>query len=124
MRLLYEFLDYGFALFHFGFVVFSLFGWLVGRWRRLHLAAMSLVFASWFLLGQWYGIGYCPCTDWHWQVKRKLGEEGLPYSYVHYCLEQLAGVKVEPQLVDGAVFALATAALVASVWVNLHSRRS
>jgi hypothetical protein len=25
---------------------------------------------SWFGLGLFYGIGYCPSTDWHWRIKR------------------------------------------------------
>lgn len=34
-----------------------------------------------------YGRGYCPCNDWYWQVKRELGETGLPASYIKYFLD-------------------------------------
>ena len=47
----------------------------------LFAALASVIIGSVLVgLGAVYGWGYCPCTDWHWDVKRRLGETGLPRS--------------------------------------------
>lgn len=40
-------------------------------------------------LGYFYGWGYCLLTDWHWEIKRKLGEVDLPSSFVSYSLDKM-----------------------------------
>jgi len=41
-----------------------------------HRASLLLTAFSWFVLGIWYGWGYCVCTDWHYMVLRdELGGE-------------------------------------------------
>ena len=86
---MYAFLDYFFVTFHTGLVLFDLTGWAWKRTRRIHLIVMGLTIVSWFGLGLFYGWGYCPCTDWHWAVKVKLGETNLPNSYVKYYVDRL-----------------------------------
>lgn len=113
-------LDVLFVLFHSMLVAFNLTGWIWRRTRRLHLAAISLTVASWFGLGLIYGIGYCPCTDWHWQVKRKLGETGLPASYVKYYLDRVTGMDLDPGMIDVAVAILGLGALLISVVLNIR----
>jgi hypothetical protein len=112
------FLDIFFFLFHTGLVAFNLVGWIWKKTRRVHLAVISLTVASWFGLGLFYGIGYCPCTDWHWQVKRELGAENLPASYVKYYLDRATGLDVDPGVIDVSVAVLGIAALLISVAVN------
>ena len=122
-----ELLDSLFAAFHGALVLFNLTGWIWRRTRRLHLAVIGLTFLSWFGLGVLYGWGYCPCTDWHWQVKRTLGETDLPYSCVKYYADRLTGVTWDPGLVDAAVLVLALLALVLSAltnWGDLHERKT
>ena len=70
---MYTFLDYAFVVLHSFLVGFNLIGWAWLRTRRIHLVTISLTMFSWFFLGLYYGWGYCPCTDWHWTVKYKLG---------------------------------------------------
>ena len=115
---MYVFLDYFFLVFHSGLVLFNLTGWIWRKTRRLHLFVISLTFLSWFGLGLFYGWGYCPSTDWHFQVKRKLGETGLPNSYVKYYLDRLSGFAWDPFVVDAIVLILGLGALAASVWLN------
>src|SRR5262249_56219971 len=62
-------------------------------------------------LGLFYGIGYCPSTDWHWQVKRARGETGLPNSYVKYYVDRLTGLRWDPRLVDVTVLLIGLAAV-------------
>lgn len=119
---MYHLLDAAFVVFHTSIVVFNLTGWIWKRTRRLHLLVIGLTCLSWFGLGLFYGWGYCPSTDWHWQVKRTLGETGLPASYVKYYLDRLTGLSWDPAVVDTAVAALGLSALVLSVWLNVRDR--
>ena len=62
-----------FFVFHVALIIFNLFGWIPKRLRKWNLAALSLTAFSWFALGIFYGFGYCFLTDWHWQIREKLG---------------------------------------------------
>ncbi len=115
---MYVFLDYFFVVFHSGVVAFNLTAWAWKVTRRAHLFVISLTMASWFGLGLVFGWGYCPCTDWHWQVKYTLGETALPASYVKYYLDRLTGYDWNTDVVDGAVLVLGLAAFAVSVWLN------
>lgn len=116
--LMYSVLDVAFIVFHSAVVFFNLFGWMWRRTRRLHLLVIGLTILSWFGLGAIYGWGYCPSTDWHWQVKRRLGETGLPSSYVKYYLDAVTGISWDPTLVDAGVLVLGLGAFVISIYVN------
>jgi Protein of Unknown function (DUF2784) len=119
----YGVLDYVFAVFHGTLVLFNLTGWIWRPTRRIHLIVISLTFLSWFGLGVRYGWGYCPCTDWHWQVKRALGETLLPHSYVKYYADRLTGSDWDPMTVDAGVLTLGLLVLVLSVWTNWRDLR-
>jgi hypothetical protein len=69
-------------------------------WIKIHLVFAAATLLSWFLLGIWFGIGYCPVTDWHWQIKQSLGEEDLPASFVKYFLDQLTGQDLNSVFID------------------------
>jgi hypothetical protein len=120
----YESLDYGLAVFHCALVLFNLTGWIWAATRRIHLIVIGLTFLSWFGLGVLYGWGYCPCTDWHWQVKHALGETELPYSYVKYYADRLTGLDWDPLIIDAAVLALGVLALILSLWMNWKDFRA
>lgn len=120
---MYAFLDVFFVVFHSALVGFNLVGWIWRKTRRLHLVTIGLTVASWFGLGLFYGWGYCPSTDWHWDVKRKLGETDLPASYVKYYVDALTGMSWDPALVNAIVLVLGLGALVASMIVNVRDRR-
>ena len=115
---MYTFLDYFFIVFHGSWVLFNLIGWAWKKTRRLHLITIGLTILSWFGLGIFYGFGYCPCTDWHWRVKRILGETNLPNSYVKYYVDELTGLTWDPLLVDTAVLVLGLLAFFLSCWLN------
>jgi hypothetical protein len=115
---MYTFLDYFFVLFHASFVLFNLTGWIWKKTRPIHLITISLTILSWFGLGMFYGWGYCPCTDWHWQVKRELGQINLPSSYVKYYLDRLTGFSWDALVVDAAVLILGLLVFALSCWFN------
>lgn len=112
------FLDIFFTLVHFGLIVFNLTGWIWKRTRKVHLLVLGLTTASWFVLGVWYGWGYCPLTDWHWDVKEKLGETDLPNSFVKYYADKISGSDIAVSLVDNATLACLLFAIVAAIYVN------
>lgn len=119
---LYHTLDALFVAFHALLVGFNLIGWAWRRTRRLHLIAISATLLSWFGLGVVYGWGYCPLTDWHWQVKRALGETVLPASWVEYYLDRLTGFDWSTATVDALVVGSAFGALLLSAVLNLRDR--
>ncbi|MGZ8511472.1 MAG: DUF2784 family protein, partial [Chitinophagaceae bacterium] len=59
----YQFLNIFFFVFHTVFTLFNMVGWIFPRTRKLHLITLSITAFSWFVLGIWYGWGYCACTD-------------------------------------------------------------
>lgn len=114
--------DHFFLVFHTALILFNLFGWIWKPLRRAHLIVISLTFVSWGILGIWYGWGYCPLTDWHWEVLYRLGHDQLPPSYISYLLQRMFGWHLYDVTVDILTLSLALVALAASVKVNFfHS---
>lgn len=119
----YHILDAFFVVFHVLLIGFNLLGWAWRRTRRLHLLAISATLLSWFGLGVAYGWGYCPLTDWHWDVKRALGESGLPASWVKYYLDRLTSLDWDAGVVDVLVIGFGLGAFVVSLTLNLRDLR-
>jgi hypothetical protein len=120
---MYHFFDLFFVVFHSVLILFNLFGWIWRKTRRLNLITLLLTGASWFILGIFYGIGYCPLTDWHWNVLRKLGQNMHSDSYISYLIHRLTGFLPNDQLVDSLTVILYFLALFVSLYVNLRRRR-
>lgn len=120
----YVFLDTFFLVFHTAFVLFNGTGWMWKRTRRLHLGTLLLTAGSWVGLGFWKGFGYCPCTDWHWQVRRRLGKgEGLPDSYMKFLADALLGTDLPAAPVDAVTVAGFLVVLGLSLWLNVRDHR-
>jgi len=117
-----KFLDYFFLVFHFMLILFNLFGWIWKSTRRLNLVTLSLTGGSWFILGIFYGFGYCPFTDWHFKVLQKLGHHNLPNSYIKYITDRLTGLDFNAELVDTVTLVLFLLALVISIYINIHKK--
>src|SRR6056297_243756 len=103
---MYQLLDYFFVIFHSALIIFNLFGWIWKKTRKANLVTLILTGLSWFALGVFYGIGFCPLTEWHWQVLTKLGERNLPVSYTEYLVNRLLGINlaVNYDILTGALF--------------------
>jgi hypothetical protein len=115
--------DYFFLVFHTSLICFNLFAWIWKPLRKWHFATITLTLASWVILGFWYGLGYCPLTDWHWEVLRKLGENELPDSYIGYILKRVFGMEIKAETVDLFTLIFALLALMVSIMVNFFSKR-
>lgn len=124
MRFLYQCLDGAFFAFHSALILFILFGWIWRRTRRASLIVNLFTAFSWVVLGFWYGIGYCPCTEWHWQVRRQLGHTDLPRSYVKFLLQQATGWDAPAVWVDGVTAAVFAAVFLLSLALTLRDRES
>lgn len=112
-----------FWLAHTALILYAVLGWTIPGGRRLHLATLFAIAASWLLLGLRYGIGYCPLTDWHWRVLRALGERDLPPSFTELLLETLLPIDISHTTADlltvgGLLFGLG-----ASLSLLLRGRR-
>jgi hypothetical protein len=118
-----EVLNILFFVFHSLLMVFNLMGWLIPRLRRVHLFTIGLTAFSWFVLGWWYGWGYCFCTDWHWQVRQALGLPNPSHSYIHFLMVQLSPWNPAPVWADAAALLGFFIGMCGSLWVNLIKKR-
>ena len=108
---------------HFLLIGFNLTGWIWKKTRKTHLVVLGLTTASWFVLGIWYGWGYCPLTDWHLDVKEKLGETNLPNSFVKYYADKMSSQDIPSKIVDNVTLGCLVFAIIAAVYVNFFRRK-
>jgi len=120
---MYAFLDIFFLVLHSVVIVINLFGWIWVKTRRLNLYLLSLTALSWLGLGFWYGWGYCPLTDWHWQVLEKLGKDDIPNSYIKYLADRITGLDFDAVLVNNLVAWTFGLAFVISILINARDYR-
>lgn len=88
--------------------------------RKWNLVTLLLTALSWFVLGIWYGWGYCVCTDWHWEVREELGYHDQQRSYIHFLLLKLTGIDFNEKMVENVTLAGFLIALVLSIWLNIR----
>jgi hypothetical protein len=118
---MYRFLDRFFIVFHTGLILFNLLGWVWKKTRLANLATLTATLLSWTVLGIWGGFGYCPLTDYHWQVRVRLGETDMPSSYIKFLVDTLTGLDVSARLVNLSAIILLALALAASATTNALS---
>ena len=118
------FLNVFFFVFHSCLVIFILFGWLWRPLRRANLVVILLTALSWTILGIWYGYGYCPSTDWHWQARERLGYFDNPDSYTKFLIDSFTGGDIPQSLVDAGTALFLAVALTGSLFTNITDFRS
>lgn len=114
------FLDQFFFVFHTLLIGFNIVGWAWRRTRTLHLVTLALTAFSWFVLGAFYGWGYCFFTDWHFQIRRQLGYVDPESFYVQLLTRKLCGVSLSRPSSDTLALAIfiAIVAATATVWIR------
>ena len=117
-----EIFNVGFFVFHALWIAFNVLGWTWRRARPWHLATVSLTALSWFGLGILNGWGYCPCTDWHWHVRARLGHQD-PASYIQLLVSALTGIDLSATWADGMALCTLMVVAILSVALNLRDRR-
>lgn len=116
-------LDFLLTILHLLIIGFNLFGWIIKQTRKLHFWFAMLTLACWTILGIWYGIGYCPITDWQWDIKTKLGEQNLPGSFIKYFADKITGTNINSDLIDALTLGLFLIAIICSVKVNFFRKK-
>ena len=94
------FLDIACFVLHTLLMLFNLVGWAFRKTRVAHLVTLGLTIFSWFVMGAYYGWGYCLCADWHFQIRRQLGYEDTDTSYLQLLARQLFGLTFSRSLSD------------------------
>jgi len=115
----YRVADIAFIVFHTSLILFNLFGWIWKKIRLANLITILVTVASWTLLGLIVGVpGYCPFTEWHFDILEKLGHTDLPTSYIKYLADRLSGQDFSQDLVDALTMWGLVAAFIMSLIFN------
>jgi len=117
-----HFLDTILTVVHILIIVFNLFGWIFPATRRTHFICILFTAFCWFVLGIWFGWGYCPVTDWQWSIKEKLGETDLPASFITYYTDKITGRHFSDALVNSLTLILLLSAVIISVYLNFFRK--
>lgn len=120
---MYKFLDYFFTIFHTVIILFNISGWALKKTRKIHFISITLTALAWFGLGIFCGIGYCPLTEWHFQVLRKLEYHDLPYSYIEFLIERMFPVDVNSKQVDIMTMTVFLLVMLLTVFFNYKDLR-
>ena len=99
-----EFFDFLMHGIHISLVLFVLFGAFHKPWVKAHFYCIVLIWLSWLVLGAYVGtLGYCPLTQWHWQIKENMGEYNLPPSYIEYVYTYFTGKDIEDKVMSNII---------------------
>ena len=123
MSTLYEIANAFFFVFHILLIVFNLFGWVFKSLRKWNLLSLGLTAFSWFVLGFFYGFGYCFLTDWHWQVRENLGYPNPFDSYIQFLINSLFFITMPEAAVNIVTATLFFVALIISIATNIRDWR-
>jgi len=105
------FIDALFTLLHLIIIVFNLFGWIFPATRKAHLICIIITAFCWFVLGIWFGWGYCPLTDWQCDIKEQLGESNLPASFITWFANKITGIRFSDTFINTSTLILFIAQL-------------
>ena len=120
---MYSFLNIFFFIFHTSLTLFNITGWMFRKTRKWNLVTLALTAFSWFVLGIWYGWGYCLCTDWHWDIREQLGYSDQRKSYIHFLLLKLTAIDFNERLVENVTLVVFLISAIMSVWLNVRDAR-
>lgn len=105
---------------HNALILLNMFGWAFRRTQVIHLCTLLATLFSWFVMGAWRGFGYCLCTDWHFQIRIKMGIHEGETSYTQLLLHQISGGTVSRQFADQITSCIMVLILIATaiVWTK------
>lgn len=116
------FYNYAFHALHLAVIGLNLFGWTVPRLRVVTFLMQLITIGCWVGFGvvkDWWG--YCPLTDWHWEVLAALGNEPAQNNYIAYILAQWAGLYLPNAMVQGLIIGSFTMAVLANSYILTQS---
>ena len=112
-----------FFVFHTALILFNVFGWLWAKTRKWNLLTLLLTLVSWCVMGIWKGVGYCICTDWHWQIRRAMGIRDNADSYLVLLVQKLSGWNPPFSLVNTVAGVVFLISVIGSVVLNIADWR-
>jgi hypothetical protein len=112
------FLDGSLTLLHIIIIAFNLFGWIFPVTRKAQFICIVLTAFCWFILGIWFGFGYCPITDWQWNIKEQLGEINLPASFITYYMNKIMRMHFSDSFINLLTLIFFLLAAMASIYFN------
>ena len=118
-----HFLDASLTLLHILIILINLFGWILPATRRFHFVFIVVTAFCWFILGIWFGMGYCPITDWQWRIKEQLGERNLPASFITYYINKITDKNFSDSFINLFTLLFFVLAAMLSVYFNFIKRR-
>ncbi len=125
---MFPLLNIVFFVFHTALILFNVFGWIPKRTRKWNLLALFITLASWVGMGFCYGMGYCVCTDWHWEVRKNMGIVEDADTFIVLLVRTVSGWDPPIDLVNTVAMWVFIAAFLMSVALNgrdwVVSRRS
>ncbi len=117
---LYKAANLFFFTFHTTLILFNTFGWIFRRYRFYNLITLLLTAFSWFILGIWYGWGYCVCTDWHWTIRNQLGYKDDTNSYIDLLIITFTGIEFDDKLIENATAGVFLVSIFFSILLNIR----
>lgn len=117
---LYPVLNIAFHGFHAGIILFTLFGWAFQSTRFANLILILLMLGSWYILGIWFGEGYCPVTECHWKIRRKMRNSRISDSYIKLVLDKLTGRDLDSRKVSVYTLVITLTAGAVSLVMNIR----
>lgn len=97
----------------------NLFAWMHKSTRKLHLYILTLTLFSWFIMGYFYGWGYCLLTEWHWDVLQAMGDRPNQNAFVQYFFERIFNLSVSNKFSDNITIAGLIFGVSGALYVNL-----
>lgn len=118
-----EVLNVFFLVFHSAWTLFNCIGWIFPRTRKWNLITLIITGCSWFILGIWYGWGYCWCTDMHWEVRKEMGVADPEHSYIAFLIRLVTGLKLPSGIVDTMTAVVFFSCLFLSLFLFIRDRK-
>lgn len=112
-----------FFAFHTALVLFNSLGWIWRRTRKWNLATLAATAFSWFVMGAFYGIGYCLCTDYHMRIRESLGYHDTARTYIQLMVQSVTGWLPPEKLAETATASMFLFSVIASLWLNARDWR-
>jgi ABC-type Na+ efflux pump permease subunit len=103
--------------------MFNLTGWIFKPTHKFHLVVVAITCFCWLVLGIWYGFGYCPVTEWQWQIKEQLGETNLPASFITYFINNLLGGSISEKVINNGTGIIFFVVIIITVYLNFFTKR-
>ena len=109
-------MDRAFFAFHTLLIAFNMVGWAWRRTRPAHLIVLGLTAFSWFVMGAYFGWGYCLCTDWHFRIRRGRGIAVPESSFIQLLASQALGIQLSRRASDALAVGVFTAIVIATAF--------